>query len=260
MSKAYNYMVNQAGPERRLNLNLNQSNSGGETENNEMRPLDPSTSSYTIKSSNSPSSTVSKIIERLKSTKVWDDRLKFARNRKERRKNRSQFAVNVPTRLIFHLIIVFFLIPLTLGVALLIRALFFGLKEDDAHPLHKKLPKSHLKKASAATATTVDFTSSEGDDASADASADVSADATADVDDFVEYHKQSTNRSKTISELISLNATETMDQNYTFNRPAIELVDEEDETSTNSSLVVSSILMDNSTSTASSYNSTQDLN
>mmetsp|Transcript_3241 Transcript_3241/g.4730 ORF Transcript_3241/g.4730 Transcript_3241/m.4730 type:complete len:286 (-) Transcript_3241:77-934(-) len=88
--------------------------------------------------------TTSKFIDLLKSGSSWDDRTRFGRNKKEK-KIRDRFAVNIPNRLIFHLIIIFFLIPLTLGMMLLIRALFFGLKEDEEHPLHKKLPHSHIR-------------------------------------------------------------------------------------------------------------------
>ena len=93
----------------------------------------------------SPTSTTSKLIDLLKSGSSWDERSRFSRNRKEKKKVRDRFAVNIPNRLIFHLIIVFFLVPLVLGMMLLIRALFFGLKEDEQHPLHKKLPHSHTR-------------------------------------------------------------------------------------------------------------------
>ncbi len=144
MSKALNYMANQNGPGRRSNRDY------------EMRPLMssssttlPPSSTYDKSSSSSDtkSSTVSKIMDRLKQSSSWDDKFRFsqAHHRREKKRIRSRFAVNVPTRLIVHLIIVFFLIPLTLGTFFLIRALFFGLKEDEDHPLHKKIPKSRLK-------------------------------------------------------------------------------------------------------------------
>lgn len=149
MSTSFNYMANQAGPGRRQTISNNDSRDF------EMRPL--------TSSSSSARSSVNNLIERLKSTTKWDDRVKFGRSRKEKKKSRSRFAVNVPTRLIFHLIIVFFLIPLVLGTALLIRALFFGLKEDDEHPLHKKIPKSHLKTTSTAK-NQIENNHVEGDD------------------------------------------------------------------------------------------------
>ena len=107
----------------------------------------PPSSTYDKSSSSSDtkSSTVSKIMDQLKLSSSWDDKFRFSRahHRREKKRIRSRFAVNVPTRLIVHLIVVFFLIPLTLGTFFLIRALFFGLKEDEDHPLHKKIPKQY---------------------------------------------------------------------------------------------------------------------
>ncbi len=104
-----------------------------------------------------PSPTASKLIDLLKSGSSWDERSRFSRNRKEKKKVRDRFAVNIPNRLIFHLIIVFFLVPLCLGMMLLIRALFFGLKEDEEHPLHKKLPHSHIRGSDTSDISNVDI-------------------------------------------------------------------------------------------------------
>ena len=156
MSKAFSYITNQGGPGRRANVRdyeMRPLTSNNDTSSTSMfRNISPTTihpSSLSTLPTTAPtksSPTVSYLIDKLKSTKSWDDNVKFSnRHRKEKKKIRSRFAVNVPTRLIFHLIIVFFLIPLVLGSIFLIRALFFGLKEDDEHPLHKKIPKSHLK-------------------------------------------------------------------------------------------------------------------
>ncbi len=110
----------------------------------EMRPLTSNEYPSSRYNKSSPtSSNVQQFIERLKSNKPWNDRFKFAK--REKRVGRSRFAVDIPTKWIIHLTIIFFLIPLSLGFFFLIRALFFGLKEDEAHPLHKKLPKSHLR-------------------------------------------------------------------------------------------------------------------
>ena len=111
----------------------------------EMRPLmTPGLNSTTQQRTLSPTSaSLLPFIERLKLNRAWNDRLKLGR--KEKKRGRSRFAVNIPSRLVFYLIVIFFLIPLVLGFLLLIRALFFGLKEDDQHPLHKKIPTSHIR-------------------------------------------------------------------------------------------------------------------
>lgn len=113
----------------------------------EMRPLTNNGSMYEPRAKSPTSTTVQNFVDKLKSNTARNQRVRF-RGKTKNRKERSHFAVNVPTRLIFHLIIFFFLIPLTLGMLLLIRALFFGLKEDEAHPLHKKIPNGHLKHSS----------------------------------------------------------------------------------------------------------------
>lgn len=135
-NRPYSFHV---GPGRRTTAFTNT-----ERDEIEMRPLTSNEYPSNRCNKSSPmSSNVQQFIDRLKSNKPWNDRFKFAK--KEKRIGRSQFAVNIPTKWIIHLIVIFFLIPLSLGFFFLIRALFFGLKEDDAHPLHKKLPKSHLR-------------------------------------------------------------------------------------------------------------------
>jgi hypothetical protein len=147
MSKAFSYYGSPG-------LRPTNSFSNNDSRDIEMHPLTQPTTSRgrTLLSSASASapstatSTAQKMIQNLSSNTPWNDRLPFGNHRikKEKRKgSRSRFKVDVPTRLIFHLIIFFFFIPLTIGTLLLIRALFFGLKEDEEHPLHKKLPHSH---------------------------------------------------------------------------------------------------------------------
>ena len=213
-------MANQAG--RRQTIS-NSDNRGFE-----MRPLTSSSTS----SSSSPRSSVNSLIDMLKSTTQWDDRVKFGRSRKEKKKLRSRFAVNVPTRLIFHLIIVFFLIPLVLGTALLIRALFFGLKEDDEHPLHKKIPKSHLKTTNAEKFQ-FEKNHFEGDDM---------------------IDKQSSNLNNQLNEtdhiVSNLNASSPIQGSEDLNPGESGI--------TNSSLAASTLVNSNITSSASQSNSTQE--
>jgi hypothetical protein len=109
----------------------------------EMRPLRKSPTGTSTTSSTSSTSSAQQLIDRLRSNAGWDPRTRFSNSRNKKRNKKSRFAVDIPPRLIFHLIIVFFLIPLTLGMLFVIKALVFGLKEDEQHPLHKKLPQSH---------------------------------------------------------------------------------------------------------------------
>ena len=136
MSKPFSYY---SGPGRRSAV------SGSDREI-EMRPLTNNNHSnvYNNNSNNrshfSNTTRLQHFIEKLNHHRTRNNHKK-----EKRRGGRTGFAVNIPSRLIFHVIIVFFFIPLILGMMLLIRALFFRLKEDETHPLHKKLPHSNLK-------------------------------------------------------------------------------------------------------------------
>lgn len=117
----------------------------------EMRPLTNNSNhndgyDYRVNDDNKNKSLSSKTLHLQDFIENLNHYRKRTNHKKEKRRGgRSGFAVNIPSRLIFHVIIIFFLIPLLLGMMLLVRALFFRLKEDETHPLHKKLPHSSLK-------------------------------------------------------------------------------------------------------------------
>jgi len=97
-------------------------------------------------STSSGSNSVARMMEKLQTVSNWDEgKFRLSKSKSEKKKTKSHFAVNIPTRMMVHVMIIFFLIPLLLGLLMVAKALFFGLKEDEQHPLHKKLPRSHLR-------------------------------------------------------------------------------------------------------------------
>ncbi len=75
----------------------------------------------------------------------------FRKNRRRMRIGNGRggeqgFAVELPPRVLVYTIIIFFVLPLMSGCFFLIRTIFFGsLREDELHPLHKKVPRARVR-------------------------------------------------------------------------------------------------------------------
>lgn len=81
---------------------------------------------------------IKKIIERFglgSISALGNARLRLRKRRLKPRK----FSVKLPNRFILYFTVIFFVVPLSLGLTLLVKILLFGSqKEDPEHPLHRK--------------------------------------------------------------------------------------------------------------------------
>lgn len=118
---------------------LYQQNNNGQTE---MQPLmidgsEARSSTHTIHRSNS----VNQMFEKFQSMEVFKRSKQRVRRLRQRHRVRG-FQVDLPPKFLVYTIMVFIILPLLMGSFFLARTVIFGsLKEDEEHPLHKKMPR-----------------------------------------------------------------------------------------------------------------------